>query len=129
MTDPTSCTAVGSYCERCDLLVGLDGFHVTDVKEDDGGRLTVTIESAPTVMGWDARFAGSWRMGTWQNGGRASRCSVFRSAGEVAMAQTPVGLSRADVRGGLLRRTGPDGRVAGPKIDDQGDPVGDCAAT
>lgn len=50
MTDPTSCDAAGSYCERCDLLVGLAGFHVTDVKEDDG-QLKVMIESAPTVMG------------------------------------------------------------------------------
>lgn len=51
MTDPTSsCDATDTYCDRCDLLVGLDGFHVIDVKEDDG-LLTVTIESAPTVMG------------------------------------------------------------------------------
>ena len=51
MTDPTSCCDVaGNYCSRCDLLVGLDGFHVIDVTEDDG-QLTVTIESAPTVMG------------------------------------------------------------------------------
>ena len=51
MTDPTSCCdAAGNYCSRCDLLVGLDGFHVIDVTEDDG-QLTVTIESAPTVMG------------------------------------------------------------------------------
>ena len=41
----------GGYCDRCDLLVGLDGLHVTAVERDDGGRLAVTVESAPTPMG------------------------------------------------------------------------------
>jgi len=39
------------YCERCDLLVGLVGLHVTAVERDDGGALTVSVESAPKVMG------------------------------------------------------------------------------
>ena len=45
------CRALGGYCERCDLLVGLDGLRVTDVDRDDGGGLTVTVESEPTLMG------------------------------------------------------------------------------
>ena len=51
MTDPTSCVTAGCYCQRCDLLVDLPGFHVTDVERDPDGRLLVTVESAPTVMG------------------------------------------------------------------------------
>ena len=44
----------GGYCERCDLLVGLDGLHVIGVERDDGGRLVVEVESEPTVMGCPA---------------------------------------------------------------------------
>ena len=52
MNEPTSCCRLaGAYCDRCDLLVGLGGLHVTGVVRDDGGGLVVTVESAPEVMG------------------------------------------------------------------------------
>lgn len=52
MSEPTlCCRALGGYCDRCDLLVGLDGLHVTAVERDDGGGLTVTVESAAEPMG------------------------------------------------------------------------------
>ncbi len=45
---PTACPGV--YCSNCDLLVGLAGLHVIEV--DVGDRwTTVTVESAPAVMG------------------------------------------------------------------------------
>ena len=55
MTEPTACCAVRcpcptTYCGTCDLLVGLEGLHVL-AAERDAGRLTVTVESAATVMG------------------------------------------------------------------------------
>lgn len=53
MPEPTlCCRAQGGYCDRCDLLVGLEGLHVTTVdREGDGGALTITVESAPEPMG------------------------------------------------------------------------------
>ena len=45
------CRARGGYCDRCDLLVGLGGLHVIGVDRDDGGALTVTVESATDVVG------------------------------------------------------------------------------
>ncbi|WP_249138466.1 ISL3 family transposase [Phycicoccus avicenniae] len=55
MSEPTSCCrARGGYCERCDVLVGLDGLRVTAVQRDDGGRLVIEVESEPTVMGCPA---------------------------------------------------------------------------
>jgi hypothetical protein len=52
MGEPTSCCRFGGgYCDRCDLLLGLDGLRVIGVDGDDGGGLTVTVESAPSVMG------------------------------------------------------------------------------
>jgi transposase len=39
MTEPTlCCRASGGYCDRCDLLVGLDGLHVIGVDRDEGRR-------------------------------------------------------------------------------------------
>ncbi len=55
MPEPTLCChAPGGYCDRCDLLVGLDGLHVVAVERDDGGALTVTVESSVDVMGCPA---------------------------------------------------------------------------
>lgn len=59
MSEPTACARARSrtdspsadpYCDRCDLLVGLDGFHVVEVLEHPG-RLQVVVESAPALMG------------------------------------------------------------------------------
>jgi transposase len=51
MSEPTCCRLRGGYCDRCDLLVGLQGLRVIAVERDDGGALTVTVESAPQPMG------------------------------------------------------------------------------
>lgn len=47
MPDLTSCCRVhGGYCQRCDVLVGLPGLHVTGVERDETG-LRVRVESGP----------------------------------------------------------------------------------
>jgi len=51
MSELTLCCRGGGYCDRCDLLVGLDGLRVVEVARDDRGALTVTVESEPAVMG------------------------------------------------------------------------------
>ena len=52
MPEPTlCCPALGGYCDRCDLLVGLDGLRVTGVARDEDGALTVVVESEPAVVG------------------------------------------------------------------------------
>lgn len=55
VSEPTACARARScpdpsYCDRCDLLVGLAGFHVIEVTEDRG-RLRVIVESTPAPMG------------------------------------------------------------------------------
>lgn len=55
MPEPTSCCRDrDGYCARCDLLVGLDGLHVTAVERDERGALMVTVESPPGLMGCPA---------------------------------------------------------------------------
>jgi transposase len=54
MTEPTGrarCCARGdTYCDRCDLLIGLPGLHVIEVVEDGSG-LVVTVESPSADAG------------------------------------------------------------------------------
>jgi len=54
MTEPTGCVRCcvrgDSYCDRCDLLVGLPGLHVIKIVRHDPG-LVVTVESPPVPMG------------------------------------------------------------------------------
>ena len=55
MLEPTACERARPrpdpcYCERCDVLVGLAGFHVIDVEEHPG-RLRVVVESDPAPAG------------------------------------------------------------------------------
>lgn len=49
MSEPTGCAGgcprTDTYCDRCDLLVGLPGLRVIKVHAD-GRRLVVTVESA-----------------------------------------------------------------------------------
>ena len=56
MTEPTGCVRCcvrgETYCDRCDLLVGLPGLHVIKAVADKaGGGLTVTVESPPEPTG------------------------------------------------------------------------------
>jgi transposase len=55
VSEPTGCAArchhVDEYCSNCDLLVGLDGLHVIGVERAGDGSLTITMESAPGVVG------------------------------------------------------------------------------
>lgn len=44
------CAGGAGYCDRCDLLVGLDGLHVVAVAADGEG-LVVTVESPPARAG------------------------------------------------------------------------------
>ena len=55
MSQPTACDRARScpdptYCQRCDLLVGLEGFHVIEVAQHQR-HLRVVIESSPRVEG------------------------------------------------------------------------------
>jgi transposase len=62
VSEPAECGVARCYYDspyrsRCDLLVGLDGLHVTGVDRDfDAGMLTVRAESPPAEMGY--RFRG-----------------------------------------------------------------------
>ncbi len=54
MDEPTLCCLSGGYCDRCDVLVGLDGVRVVEAVRDERGALTVTVESVPALTGCQA---------------------------------------------------------------------------
>ena len=52
MIEPTGCVRGETYCDRCDVLVGLPGLRVVEVVADQAcGGLTVTVESPPELTG------------------------------------------------------------------------------
>ncbi len=74
-----------SYCDRCDLLVGLEGYHVVAVTRD-GPALVVTIEAPPGPMGCPG--CGVVALSHGRAGPRGRRHSLFR-AGPVPGAPRP----------------------------------------
>ena len=127
MTEPMlCCRAAGGYCDRCDLLVGLDGLHVIGVERDDGGRLSgdggvrADADGLPDLRGRRARPRPG-RGAVWSMRRRwAARCgSVWRKRRWVC---PDAGLPGRDVRG-----AGRAGRRAAGVADDAGVPVGDRA--
>ena len=54
MSEPTGCVGgcprTNTYCDRCDLLVGLPGLRVLEVVAGQD-RLTVSVESPATAQG------------------------------------------------------------------------------
>ena len=50
MTEPTTCCrADGNFCDRCDLLLGLDGLRVIAVERRGRDALTVTLDPAAQI--------------------------------------------------------------------------------
>ena len=54
MSEPTGCAGcclrTDTYCDRCDLLVGLPGLRVIEVYDERPG-LVVTVESTSSTQG------------------------------------------------------------------------------
>ena len=50
MSHPTCCCASLNRCDRCDLLVGLEGFHLMSVTRPPGA-LVLDVESCNQLAG------------------------------------------------------------------------------
>ena len=126
MDDPTvCCPASGGYCDRCDVIVGVDGLHVTAVERDERGRLVVTVESEPTVMGCPA--CGVVARGHGRDEVDAGRRAGVRCPGADPVAQAAVGVPGRGLPGRVVHRAGRVGRGAAGEADGAGVPVGDRA--
>lgn len=118
MSDPTRCGCARAcstrpYCDNCDLLVGVDGYHVLEVAERKK-HLMVTIESPPSMLG--VPRAGSSLRATADG---STRSSAHRaSASALAVAQTHRDLPRISLRRAHVHRAGrPDRTLAGVAVD------------
>lgn len=107
VNQPTSCCrarcAGGTYCHNCDLLVGLEGLHVTDVRREPE-LLTVSVESASGLTGCPS--CGEGGRGAQPAGGASGRRAPFRHPGRVAVAQAALPVPRGRLRGGHVHRAG-----------------------
>ena len=94
MAEPTGCAGCcvrgETYCDRCDLLVGLPGLHVIDVV-DDGVGLAVMVESAPAEQG--CRACGVIAEGHGRRTVSAGGCAVFRATGPGGVAEADLAVS------------------------------------
>ena len=80
MPEPTSCCrAGGGYCQRCDLLLGLPGLHVTGVHRDDAHDATQQVfliashKQATIAAGSDRAFLFGTARGVAANQRRIAR--------------------------------------------------------
>jgi transposase len=133
VSEGTACSRACSascYCSRCDLLVGLDGLHVTAVEEVTGKRaalLRVEVESPARVEG--CRVCGVVMGSHGRREVRLIDTPCFGRPVELRWRKRTWRCAEPDCPGGLV--TEQDERVAAPRalLTTPGVLVGDPSAT
>ncbi len=129
MPEPTSCAGccvrTGTYCDRCDLLVGLPGLHVIKVVDgadlfDRDGGVAASASGLPSV--WGDRHQ------RWPAHGGVGRCAVFWSAGWGVVAETDLAVPRSCLFRQILHRARRADLPAAGLVDDPSVLVGDRTA-
>ena len=88
VSDPACCCSVSpGRCDRCDLLVDLEGFHLVSVARRECG-LVLDIESCDRCAGCPG--CGVTCSRSWACGGGGDRRALGRCSGKDPMAQTPM---------------------------------------
>ena len=81
MSGPTCCCCVSlDRCDRCDLLVGLEGFHLMSVARTPG-TLVLDVESCNQLAGYPG--CGLNRSRPRVRGGGGDRRTLGRGPGKV----------------------------------------------
>ena len=105
MNEPTGCAGgcprTNTYCDRCDLLVGLPGLRVVEVHAEKH-RLVVTVESPPAEQG--CRTCGVIAESSWPANSSAGGRAMLRPPGTGLVAEADLGLRRTGVPGQGLHR-------------------------
>ena len=101
MSHPTCCCVLLDRCDRCDLLVGLEGFHLIAVARRECG-LVLDIESCDRCAGCPG--CGLNRSRLRARGGGGDRRALGRGPGADPVAQTPMDMPRTRL---------PDGDIPG----------------
>ena len=102
MSHPTCCCSASlDRCDRCDLLVGLEGFHLMSVARTPDA-LVLDIESCDCLAGCPG--CGLNRSRPRARGGGGDRRALGRGPGADPMAQTPMDMPRTHL---------PDGDIPG----------------
>lgn len=126
MSHPTCCCSVSlDRCDRCDLLVSLEGFHLIAVARRECG-LVLDIESCD-------RFAGCPGCGVIAQVHGRVMVEVIdapwaRGPGKDPMAQTALDMPRTHLRDGDIPGAQREGVCSPGVAGDTGDPLGDGSA-
>ena len=84
VSHPTCCCASLDRCDRCDLLVDLEGFHLMSVTRTPGA-LVLDVESCNQLVGYPD--CGLTRTGPRAYGGGGDRRALGRGPGADPVAQ------------------------------------------
>ena len=106
MSHPTCCCASLDRCDRCDLLVGLEGFHLMSVARTPDA-LVLDVESCNQLVGCPG--CGLNRTRPRSRGGGGDRRALGRGPGADPMAQTPMDMPRTHLPDRDLHRAEPLG--------------------
>ena len=91
VSGPTCCSASLDRCDRCDLLVGLEGFHLMSVARTPD-TLVLDVESCNQLAGCPGCGVTCSRPRACGGGG--DRRALGRAPGKVLVAQTTLDMPR-----------------------------------
>ena len=122
MSHPTCCCVSLDRCDRCDLLVGLEGFHLMSVARTPDA-LVLDVESCNQLAGCPG--CGLNRSRPRSYGGGGDRRALGRDPGADPMAQTTLDMPRTHLPDGDIPGTQREGVRTQGASGDPGDPLGD----
>ena len=123
MSHPTCCCCASlDRCDRCDLLVGLEGFHLMSVARTPDA-LVLDVESCNQLAGCPG--CGLNRSRPRSYGGGGNRRALGRGPGAYPVAQAPMDMPRTRLRDGDFPGAQREGVCSPVAFGCAGDPLGD----
>ena len=123
MSHPTCCCASLDRCNRCDLLVDLEGFHLMSVTRTPDALLVLDVESRNQLAGCPG--CGLNRTRPRAYGGGSNLRALGRGPGADLVAQTPMDMPRTHLPDRDLHRAEQLGVRTQGASGRPSDPLGD----
>ena len=123
MSHPTCCCSVSlDRCDRCDLLVGLEGFHLMSVARTPDA-LVLDVESCNQLVSCPGYGLNHTRPRSYSGG--SDRRALGRGPGADPVAQTPMDMPRTHLPDGVIPGAQREGVHTPGTFGCVGGPLGD----